>query len=99
MYLTTNKFGLNVVPPSNKFVQCQTTIRAALKLSPNESMTHLWKSTNNHTNIQYNQYNSTKDTIRHFKIIKNHFTCQGSFFSSISKFSLSKVNLIWPTCQ
>ena len=26
VYLTTNEFGLNVIPPSNKFVQCQTTI-------------------------------------------------------------------------
>ena len=26
-------------------------------------------------------------------------TCQGSFFTSISKFSLAKVNAIWPTCQ
>ena len=27
VYLTTNKFSLNVFPPSTKFVQCQTTIR------------------------------------------------------------------------
>ncbi len=51
VYLTSNKFGLNVIPPSTKFVQCQTTMRTALKLSPNESINHLWKSTNNHTNI------------------------------------------------
>ena len=53
VYLTSNKFGLNVIPPSTKFIQCQTTIGTALKQSPNESMTHLWKSTNNHINVQY----------------------------------------------
>ena len=104
VYLTTNKFGLNVLSPSTKFVQCQTTIRNALRLSPNESIKHLWKSTNNHTNIQYDQYNSTKDVIKSFHDnhedkLKNHLPCQGSFFSSILKFSLSKVNTIWPTCQ
>ena len=104
VYLTTNNFGLNVLPPSTKFVQCQTTIRNALRLSSNESIKHLWKSTNNHTNIQYDQYKSTKDVIKSFHDnhqdkLKNHLPCQGSFFSSILKFSLSKVNTIWPTCQ
>ena len=60
IYLTSNKFGLNIIPPSTKFIQCQTTIRSALKSSPNESITHLWKSTCNHTNTQYDQYTSTK---------------------------------------
>ncbi len=27
VYLTSNKFGLNIIPPSTKFIQCQTTIR------------------------------------------------------------------------
>ena len=104
MYLTSNKFGLNVIPLSTKFVQCQITIRIALKLSTNESIKHLWKSTNNHTNIQYDQYSSTKDVIKSFHEnqedkLKNHLTCQGSFFFSIFKFFLAKVDTIWPTCQ
>ena len=32
--ISTNKFSLNVLPPSTKFVQCQTTIRNALRLPP-----------------------------------------------------------------
>ena len=105
VYLTTNKFGLNVITPSNKLVQCQTTIRTALKLSPNKSITHLWNATNNHTNIQYDQYNSTKEAIKAFQNknkknkLKNRLTCQGSFSTIISKFSLAKVNAIWPSCQ
>ena len=90
IYLTSNKFGLNIIPPSTKFIQCQTTIRCALKSSPNESITHLWKSTCNHTNTQYDQYTSTKEVIKSFREIQedkleNQLKCQGSFFSSISK--------------
>ncbi|CAB3983193.1 partial [Paramuricea clavata] len=96
IYLTSNKFGLNIIPPSTKFIQCQTTIRSALKSSPNESITHLWKSTCNHTNTQYDQYTSTKEVIKSFREIhvdklENRLKCQGSFFSSISKFSLPQV--------
>ena len=71
VYLTTNKFGLNVIPPSNKFVQCQTTTRTALKLcqlSPNESIYNTsLESTNNHTNFQNDHYNSTKDALKAFQ--------------------------------
>ena len=103
-YLTSNKFGLNIIPPSTKFIQCQTTIRSALKSSPNESITHLWKSTCNHTNTQYDQYTSTKEVIKSFREIhvdklENRLKCQGLFLSSISKCSLPQVNSIWPTCQ
>ena len=82
IYLTSNKFGLNIIPPSTKFIQCQTTIRSALKSSPNESITHLWKSTCNHTNTQYDQYTSTKEVIKSFREIhedklENRLKCQG----------------------
>ena len=31
--------------------------------------------------------------------LQNQLSCQGSFLSSILKFSLAKINIIWPTCQ
>ena len=65
-YLTNNKFGLNILPASVKFTQCQSVLRNALKSSPNDSIKELWKSTNNHTNIQYDKYNSTKDVLKKF---------------------------------
>ena len=104
VYLTSNKFGLNIIPPSTKFIQCQTTIRTTLKSSPNESINHLWKLTKNHTNIQYDQYSATKEVIKSFRDnqenkLTNQLTSQGSFFTSISKFSLPQVNTIWSTCQ
>ena len=57
---------LNVLPVSVKFIQCQTVLRNALKTSPNQSIKQLWKSTNQHTNIQYDIYNSTKEVLKEF---------------------------------
>jgi hypothetical protein len=52
VFLTCNKFGqVSIYPPSVKFIQCQTVLGKALKLSPNQSINELWKSTNTHTNI------------------------------------------------
>ena len=103
-YLTNNKFGLNILPASVKFTQCQSVLRNALKSSPNDSIKELWKSTNNHTNIQYDNYNSTKDVLKKFHStqedkLKDQLTCQGSFFKSVSKYSLSQLNHIWSISQ
>ena len=69
VYLNQNKFELSIIPPSIKFTQCQSTIRNALKSSPNDSTKHLWRLTSNHTNIQYGNYNLAKKVLEHF-----HFT-------------------------
>ena len=60
--------------------------------------------TKNHTNIQYDQYSATKEVIKSFRDnqenkLTNQLTSQGSFFTSISRFSLPQVNTIWSTCQ
>ena len=87
-----------------KFIQCQTVLGKALKLSPNQSINQsineLWKSTNTHTNIQYDFYNSTKEVLKDFRSehedkLQNQLTCQGSFFSSVTKFSLSHLSKVW----
>ena len=104
VFLTCNKFGQSIYPPSVKFIQCQTVLRKALKLSPNQSINELWKSTNTHTNIQYDFYSSTKEVLKdvrseHEDKLKNQLTCQGSFFSNVTKFSLSHLNKVWSTAQ
>ena len=83
--LPQNKFGLNIQLPSTKFIQCQTVLRYALKNSQNEE---LWKSTSNHTTIQYDMYKNTKEVLKaiqneHEDRLKNHLVSQGSFFSNI----------------
>ncbi|CAB4037035.1 Hypothetical predicted protein [Paramuricea clavata] len=104
VFLTRNKSGQSIYPPSVKFIQCQTVLLKALKLSPNQSINELWKSTNTHTNIQYDFYNSTKEVLKDFRSehedkLQNQLTCQGSFFSSITKSSLSHLSKVWSTAQ
>ena len=93
-FLTCNKYGQSIYPPSVKFIQCQTVLRKALKLSPNQSINELWKSTNTRTNIQYDFCTSTKEVLKDFRSehedkLQNQLTCQGSFFSNATKFSFS----------
>ena len=68
IYLTHNKFGLNILPASVKFIQCQTVLRNALKTSPNDSIKELWKSTNNHTNIPeyFSDFFTSVNKIHHY---------------------------------
>ena len=104
VYLTSNKFGLNIYPPSIKFAQCQTVARNALKTSPNHSIKDLWKTTSESKNIQYDVYTSTKEVPKTFNSgqedkLQNHLILQGSFFSNVIKFSLSKLNGIWSKSQ
>ena len=89
VFLTRNKFGLNIYPPSVKFIQCQTVLRTALKMSPNEAINELWKSTSTSTNIQYDVYRSTKQVLKDFRSgqenkLNNQLSCQGSFFSNVT---------------
>ena len=103
VYLSRNKFGQNIIPPSIKFTQCQTVHRNALKSSPNDNMKELWTSTSNHTNVQYDSYKSTKEVLKSFHLTQedklNRLTCQGSFLSNVSKFSLLPLNALWSTSQ
>ncbi|CAB4009860.1 Hypothetical predicted protein [Paramuricea clavata] len=102
--VNNNKFGLNIYPPSIKFAQCQTVARNALKTSPNHSIKDLWKTTSESKNIQYDVYISTKEVLKTFNSgqedkLQNHLILQGSFFSNVIKFSLSKLNGIWSKSQ
>ena len=60
----SNVFGLNIILPSTKFIQCQT-----VKYSPNEDLKNLWAVTRTNKNIQYDIY---KDTITHFQRVKTY---------------------------
>ena len=65
--MTRNKFGLNIIPPSVKFLQCQTILRNALKSSLNVEINELWKSTSTNRNTQYDVYATTKQVIKDFR--------------------------------
>ena len=100
VYLANSKFGLNIYPPSVKFAQCQTVACNALKTSPNETIKNLWKATTDNKNIQYDVYTTTKEVLKSFNSqqqnkLQNHLVVQGSFFSSVNKFSLKNINSLW----
>ncbi len=104
VFMTQNKFGLNIFPPSVKFLQCQTVLRKALKNSPNIEINELWKSTSTNKNIQYDVYTTTKEVIKDFRStqenkLKDKLPAQGSFFNNVSKFSLSHLTKLWSMAQ
>ncbi|CAB4043669.1 Hypothetical predicted protein, partial [Paramuricea clavata] len=104
VYLPQNKFGLNIILPSTKFIQCQTVSRSTLKASINEDINKLWSITSTNKNIQYDIYKNTKDVLKAFRNeneqrLQNHLISQGSFFSSIIKNSTSSFNSLWSSVQ
>ena len=70
VFLTKTKFGLNLYPNSNKFVQCQTVARNVLKSSTNKYIQNLWKSTRISTNLQYDSYHV------HFHFHNSSISCR-----------------------
>ena len=104
VYLPQNKFGLNIILPSTKFIQCQTVSRSTLKASINEDINKLWSITSTNKNIQYDIYQNTKDVLKAFRNeneqrLQSHLISQGSFFSSIIKNSTSSFNSLWSSVQ
>ena len=103
LIINKSKYGMSLVLPSTKFVQCQTTIRNALKSSPNHDIVNLWNETSHHTNIQYDQYRNTKHALKaiqthHEDRVCNELLSQGFVISSILKYSLSQTSL-WSRVQ
>ena len=50
---------------STRFTQCQTAIRNNLRKSSNNDVVRIYYDTNWDTNLQYNQFKSTKEVITH----------------------------------
>ena len=95
-----SKYGISLVLPLFKFIQCQTNIRNKLKSSPNSDITDLWEKTSHHTNIQYDQYRNSKQALKaiqtkHEVRINPELLSQGFVISSILKYSLSSTSSIW----
>ena len=102
--LPHNKFGLNIILPSTKLLQCQTVSRKALQLSSNDVIKLLWKDTSNYKNVQYDTYKDTKNVLnsirkQHEDKLQHHLIFQGSFFSNIIKHSTTSFNSLWSSVQ
>ena len=104
LIINKSKYGISLVLPSTKFVQCQRTIRNTLKSSPNYDIVNLWEDTSQHTNIQYDQYKNTKHALKaiqsqHEDRIHHALMSQGFIISSILKYSFSNTTPLWSKVQ
>ena len=61
--LSKSKFGLDIIDPSTKFIQCKAIYRNHLKNSKHEDTRVIHEMTS-HTNIQYDRFNSTREIVK-----------------------------------
>ena len=97
-------FGQAFQLPSIKFQQCQTTLRSSLKSSGDETIIKLWKNTNVGTNIQYDIYRNTKQTLKsirdeHTSRLRSQLPSQGFIISFLLEHSLKQLNSLWSKAQ
>ena len=101
--LTKSKFGLGIVLPSTRFTQCQVTFRKALQTSTNPNIRNLHKNTSKDTNVQYDQYISTKEAIKHIRNmkedrIKGELQSQSLVITAIWNYSCCSFTNTWSNC-
>ena len=98
--LPRNQFGLNLLLPSVKFLQCLTVLRTALKSSSNDAIKSLWRSTSFGMNIQYDTYQNTKQVLKavrqsHTDKLRSNLTSKGFLITFLLNHSLKTVNFLW----
>ena len=104
LIISQSNYGLSLILPSTKFIQCQTIIRNALKSSPNSDTKMLWQDSTTFTNIQYDQYRNAKQVLKstqthhHHRII-SEFTSQGLVIPSVLKYASKVITSIWSNVQ
>ena len=60
LIVNKSRYGISLILPSTKFIECHTVILNALKSSPNLDIKTLWTETSYGTNLQYDQFQNTK---------------------------------------
>ena len=90
--LSKQKCGLGFVSVFSRFAQCQNTIRFCLKNSQNSDLKKIYEKTHTNTNLQYDQFNSTRQVIKNIRAgkeqrIGNELTTQALVVNSIWKHS------------
>ncbi len=102
--LPHNKFGLNIILPSTKFVQYQTVARTALNFHQTKILKIYGQSTstNKTCNMIYTKtQKSCSKAVRNEneERLQKHLIAQGSFFTSVNNHSTSKFNSLWSSVQ
>ena len=90
--LSKKKCGLGFVNVPSRFARCQNTIRSCLKNSQNSDLRKIYEKTHTNTNLQYDQFNSTREVIKNIRAgkeqrIGNELTTQALVVKSIWKHS------------
>ena len=85
-------------------MQCQVVARNALKLSPNQDINLLWSSSSVGCNIQYDQFQNTKQVLNAIQNdnedrIHHELKSQGFILSSILLHASTKTRNLWSKVQ
>ena len=104
LILSKSKYGLSLILPSTKFMQCQVVVRNALKSSPNSDINALWSSSSIGCNIQYDQFRNTKQVLNAIQNdnedrIRHDLKSQGFILTSILLHASSKTRGLWSKVQ
>ena len=98
--LTQRKYGLSIVLPSARFLQCQVTYRSRLNKSNNKDIVAIHQLTSFGRNVQVDQYKSTKEAIKDTRRktedrIVTKLACQSIVVKAIWRSALSSTNKNW----
>ena len=102
LVLPEAKCGIYFILPS--ILQCQTKIANALRSSPNSNMNTLWAQTSSGRNVQYDQYQNTKQVLAAVQKdnevrITHELKSQGFIISSILTHASSRTRGLWSRVQ
>ena len=85
---------------SPRFTQCQTVIRNNLRKSSNNDVVRIYYATNCDTNLQYDQFKSTKEVVTQYQKTKENrikivLTTQSLVIKSIWEHGMESAAEIW----
>ena len=93
-----NKFGLGITLLSDRFTQCQVTLRNKFKNSSNQDIVEIYDVSKG-KNTTYDQYKSTREAINDIRndveIDTSTFTTQGLVVKTISDYADKKHTTAW----
>ena len=97
--LSKEKFGLNIIKISTKYLQCQTTKHACLKKSLNPDINYLHQATAQES-IQVDQYKDTRDVTKSVgakqnEKISNDLQNQGYIVKQMWSISNEQLRKLW----
>ena len=101
--LSKKKFGIGLVEPSTKFLQCQSVIRSKLKASPNSDVRLIHERTKTGNKLVFDRFQSTRAVTKEIRTEKVNrvinLPSQGHIMKSIWTDTCERLCSVWPTVQ